>query len=142
MLNSSDQEFPKVLATRSSRAIRSSSAVCDLISVFLEKERTKVDLHVRVSYWEDLLGLAQSIATTEKQSNRLSKLDEKPLDLDALELIPGSDSANNAESHDPLENKKSNEENTTHKKIKKEEKKKRKSLKKEKKESKKRKSES
>ena len=137
MPNNSDQEFPKVLVTRSSRAIRSSSAVCDLITVFLEKERTKVDLHCRVSYWGDLLALAQSISSTEKQKSRLSKLDEKPLDLDALELVPGSDSANAAESRDPLDNDESNEEKSTSKKIKKEEKKKRKSMKKEKKESKK-----
>ena len=141
MPSNSDQEFPKVLATRSSRALRSSSAVCDLVTVFLEKERTKVDVHCRVSYYEDLLGLAQSIAATDKQRNRLSKLDEKPLDLDALELVPGSDSANAAESRDPLDNDESNVEKSTSKKIKKEEKKKRKSMKKEKKESKKRKSE-
>lgn len=141
MPNYIDQEFPKVLATKSSRAIRSTSAVCDLITVFLEKERNKVELHCRVSYWEDLLGLAQSIATTEKQRNRLSKLDEKPLDLDALELIPGTDSANETELQDPLGSDEANKDKSATKKVKKEEKKKRKAAKKEKKEAKKKKSE-
>ncbi len=142
MPSSSDQEFPKVLATRSSRAIRSSSAVCDLVTVFLDKERTKVDLHCRVSYWEDLLGLAQSMATTDKQRTRLSKLSEKPLDLDALEIVPGMETSIKHDDEYPSESHESNEEKSTTKKIKKEEKKKRKSLKKEKKEAKKKRSES
>jgi hypothetical protein len=82
------------------------------------------------------------MAATDKQRSRLSKLSEKPLDLDALEIIPGPEPSIKPEAEYASESHESNEEKSTIKKLKKEEKKKRKSLKKEKKEAKKRKSES